>query len=104
MGSLKVEDYMTRDVITVSATDTVRDVISLIKNTKHDGFPVVKQGKIIGYVSSIDILLCDQQVKVADIMSAMSHDKKVLESKVRFVLLKAIGHAFVSDEVSPASR
>ncbi len=69
MGSLKVEDYMTRDVITVSATDTVRDVIILIKNTKHDGFPVVKQDKIIGYVSSIDILLCDQQVKVADIMS-----------------------------------
>ncbi|MGZ4913960.1 MAG: CBS domain-containing protein [Halobacteriota archaeon] len=60
---------MTRDVITVSATDTVREVINLIKNTKHDGFPVVKQGKIIGYVSSIDILLCDQQVNVADIMS-----------------------------------
>jgi len=69
MHSLKVEDYMTREVISVLATDTVSDVISLIKNTKHDGFPVVKERKIIGYVSSIDILLCDPQVKVADIMS-----------------------------------
>jgi len=69
MRSLKVEDYMTREVISVLATDTVSDVISLIKNTKHDGFPVVKEKKIIGYVSSIDILLCDPQVKVADIMS-----------------------------------
>jgi IMP dehydrogenase len=69
MRTLKVEDYMTREVISILATDTVSDVISLIKNTKHDGFPVVKEKKIIGYVSSIDILLCDPQVKVADIMS-----------------------------------
>jgi CBS domain-containing protein len=69
MSSVKVEDYMTRDVITVKATDTVKDVISLIKSTKHDGFPVVKSKKIIGYVSALDILLCDPSVKVADIMS-----------------------------------
>jgi CBS domain-containing protein len=69
MSSVKVEDYMTRDVITVKATDTVKDVISLIKSTKHDGFPVVKDKKIIGYVSALDILLCDPSVKVADIMS-----------------------------------
>ena len=69
MSSVKVEDYMTRDVITVKATDTVKDVISLIKSTKHDGFPVVKDEQIIGYVSALDILLCDPSVKVADIMS-----------------------------------
>jgi predicted transcriptional regulator len=68
MSSLKVEDYMTRDVITVKATDTVKDVISLIKSSKHDGFPVVKDKKIIGYVSSLDILLCGPTVKVAEIM------------------------------------
>src|SRR5665647_2461309 len=69
MSSIKVEDYMTRDVITVAATDTVKDVISLIRNTKHDGFPVVKDKKIIGYVSSLDILLCNPSIKVAEIMS-----------------------------------
>ncbi len=68
MSSIKVEDYMTRDVIAVKATDTVKDVISLIKSSKHDGFPVVKDKKIIGYVSSLDILLCDPMVKVAEIM------------------------------------
>ena len=69
MSSLKVEDYMTREVVTVSVSDTVKDVISLIKKTKHDGFPVVKDHKILGYVSSLDILLCDPSVKVSDIMS-----------------------------------
>jgi IMP dehydrogenase len=53
MSSLKVEDYMTRDVITVAATDTVKHVISLIKSTKHDGFPVVKD---LGQVKIQDLV------------------------------------------------
>jgi 3-dehydroquinate synthase len=35
-----------------------------------------------------------------DILQAMRHDKKVLNNKLRFVLLKAIGNAFITDEVS----
>ncbi|MBA7712929.1 hypothetical protein ES703_121923 [subsurface metagenome] len=31
----------------------------------------------------------------------MKHDKKVLKDRVRFVLLKSIGDAFITDEVSP---
>jgi 3-dehydroquinate synthase len=41
-------------------------------------------------------------LKVADIISAIKHDKKVQQDKVRFVLLKSIGDAFITDEVSPA--
>jgi len=36
------------------------------------------------------------------VMQAMQHDKKVLQDRVRFVLLKSIGNAFISDEVDPA--
>jgi 3-dehydroquinate synthase len=36
------------------------------------------------------------------VMEAMRHDKKVLQDKVRFVLLRTIGNAFVSDEVDPS--
>jgi len=36
------------------------------------------------------------------VMRAMQHDKKVLQDRVRFVLLKSIGDAFISDEVDPA--
>ena len=36
------------------------------------------------------------------IIQAMKHDKKVLKDKVRFVLLKSIGRALVTDEVSPS--
>jgi 3-dehydroquinate synthase len=36
------------------------------------------------------------------VMQAMQHDKKVRDDKIRFVLLKSIGNAFISDEVDPA--
>ena len=36
------------------------------------------------------------------VMDAMKHDKKVLHDRVRFVLLKAIGNAFISDDVDPS--
>ena len=41
-------------------------------------------------------------LNVAEIIQAMQHDKKVKQDKIRFVLLKSIGHAFITDEVSPS--
>ncbi|MFQ6122419.1 MAG: 3-dehydroquinate synthase [Dehalococcoidales bacterium] len=40
-------------------------------------------------------------LKLEEIIRAMKHDKKVLKDKARFVLLKSIGDAFITDEVSP---
>jgi len=41
-------------------------------------------------------------LKMEDITQAVKHDKKVLRDKVRFILLKSIGSAFITDEVSPS--
>ena len=41
-------------------------------------------------------------LKVAEIVQAMRHDKKVLRDKVRFILLRSIGSVFITDEVSPS--
>ncbi len=42
------------------------------------------------------------ELSVEEVVEAMKHDKKVLQDKVRFVLLKSIGNAFINDEVSPS--
>lgn len=39
-------------------------------------------------------------LNIHDIIQAMKHDKKVLQDKVRLVLLKSIGEAFITDKVS----
>ncbi len=69
MTKLRVADYMTRNVITLSPEDTVEDAIELIKKTGHDGFPVVdNRGKLVGYVSSIDLLRRDPKTRIRDVM------------------------------------
>jgi 3-dehydroquinate synthase len=42
------------------------------------------------------------ELDMAEVAQAMKHDKKVRQDKIRFVLLKSIGHAFITDEVSPS--
>ena len=42
MEKKQVSNYMTHDVVSVEASQTVGDVIRLIKTTGHDGFPVVR--------------------------------------------------------------
>ncbi len=39
-------------------------------------------------------------LKPEKLLSAMKHDKKVIEGKIRFALPKTIGEAFITDEVS----
>jgi CBS domain-containing protein len=65
----KVRDYMTTEVNTVSPENTVRDVIKLIRRTGHDGFPVVWEYRVIGYISAADMLEKGFDEKVSEIMS-----------------------------------
>lgn len=65
----KVKDYMTQEVDTVSLENTVRDVIELIRSTEHDGFPVVENGRVTGYISAAGLLEKGLDDKVSNIMS-----------------------------------
>ena len=42
------------------------------------------------------------EISVAAVIQAMKHDKKVSQDKIRFVLLKSIGDALITDQVSPS--
>jgi len=53
---LKVEEFMTKNVITVSPETNLSRVYEIIRETHHDCFPVVEHGKLIGRVSSDDVL------------------------------------------------
>ncbi|CAB3290231.1 Inosine-5'-monophosphate dehydrogenase [Methanocaldococcus lauensis] len=66
---VKVSEYMTKNVITVSKDNTVKDVIKLIKETGHNSFPVVENGKLIGIVSVNDIVGKDDNEKVENVMT-----------------------------------
>ena len=65
----KVKDYMTQEVDTVSPENSVKNVIDLIKKTGHHGFPVVDEGKVIGYISATRLLEKDITLKISDVMN-----------------------------------
>ncbi|MDP2845837.1 MAG: CBS domain-containing protein [Candidatus Methanoperedens sp.] len=65
----KVKDYMTQEVDTVSPEDTVKDVIDLIRKTGHDGFPVVEDSNVTGYVSAAGLLEKRLGEKISNVMS-----------------------------------
>lgn len=67
---IRVVDYMTRNVYTLSPEATVADAIKLIKETGHDSFPVVdSERRLVGYVSAVDIVGAKPETKIKDVMS-----------------------------------
>jgi len=56
MESVTVSEAMIRDVISVDASDTVKDVGLKIKSTNHRGFPVHdSEGKLVGIITRKDV-------------------------------------------------
>ncbi len=53
---LKVKDLMTPDVLTLAPNTSVREAAELLATEHVSGAPVVRLGKIIGMVSSRDLL------------------------------------------------
>jgi CBS domain-containing protein len=52
---LRLNEIMTKDVVTVSAELSVRDTMSLFSTRHITGAPVVSRGKVVGVVSLTDL-------------------------------------------------
>ncbi len=69
MDKKRVRDYMTYDVDTIDVHGSVQDVMDAIKRSTHDGFPVVENNEVVGYISARDLLFVTPDFPVADVMS-----------------------------------
>lgn len=98
---LRVGDYMTGKVITVSPEDTVMDVIKLTRQTGHDGFPVTSDGKVEGYISSLDMLLCESDEQVKTVMSRniiVAHPSMEINEVARVIFRLGVSKLPVVDD------
>jgi predicted transcriptional regulator len=66
---VSVREYMSTSVVALEPDATVADAIALIKETGHQGFPVVTDEKIIGVVTSTDLVLAKHREKIATVMT-----------------------------------
>ena len=64
-----VKDYMTRNVISVSPDTPTEDVIDLMKKSRHNSYPVVKDNRLVGIVTAFDIVSKNWHDYVHGIMS-----------------------------------
>ena len=69
MDKKRVRDYMTADVDSINTSQTARDVITAIKITSHDGFPIVDGNVVVGYIAARDLLFVHPDTPVREIMS-----------------------------------
>ena len=52
---MKVEEVMTREVITCSSADPIREIVKLMGENGISGLPVLDNGKLVGIVTEGDI-------------------------------------------------
>ncbi|MGD1004373.1 MAG: CBS domain-containing protein [Methanoregulaceae archaeon] len=69
MDKKKVRDYMTYDVASVDLIGTVKDVMEKIQTTKHDGFPVLSNNQVVGYIAARDLLFVPSETPIDKVMS-----------------------------------
>ncbi|MEE8167461.1 MAG: CBS domain-containing protein [Candidatus Hydrothermarchaeales archaeon] len=52
----KVKNYMSSKVITVKPEQTLDEVLKLVRESSHDGFPVVEDGRLVGIITIRDMV------------------------------------------------
>ena len=83
---VKVERYMTTDVAAVHPDQPISEVVKLMRAVHHDGFPVLDNGNLVGYISSYDLLMHDANHAVEEVMSTsllVAHPSMCLDDAAR---------------------
>ncbi|NGM69966.1 CBS domain-containing protein [Natronolimnobius sp. AArcel1] len=98
----RVEEYMTRDVVTVSPDAAVGDVATRIaESDKHSGFPVCERRRVEGFVSARDLLLADDDDPIFRVMTTdllVAHPEMKVTEAARVILRSGIQKLPVVDD------
>lgn len=101
-GKATVQEYMTREVATVSPDDTVKSVAERIAGSNnHSGFPVCDGRHVEGFVSARDLLLEDENEPIFKVMSddlLVAHPEMRVDDAARVILRSGIRRLPVVDD------
>ncbi len=101
-GKPTVEDYMTRDVATVSPDDTVGDIARRVaESADHSGFPVCEGRHVEGFVNAQDLLLEPDHEPIFRVMTTdllVAHPEMALTDAARVILRSGIERLPVVDD------
>jgi CIC family chloride channel protein len=108
LEKIKVEEAMKRDVLTASPESKIGSVLELIRSKGHSGFPVVKNGVLVGIVTLQDVekIAAEERKEkiVSDIMSReliTIYPQASLEEALELLIKQDIGRLMVVDPKEP---
>jgi IMP dehydrogenase len=100
--SARVKEYMTRDVATADADDTVGEVARRIAESDgHNGFPVTDGRRVEGFVTARDLLLAAQDAPIFTVMVedlVVAHPEMDVTDAARVILRSGIQKLPVVDD------
>lgn len=73
-----ISAYMSTDLVSFSPGDPVQKVIDTIRESGHEGFPVMDKGEFRGIITVCDVIGVDPMAQVGDAMTPV--DRAVLAS------------------------
>ena len=92
LGGVTVGDIMTRNVLTISPDITVEQLVSdYFLVNRHSGYPVVRDGKILGVVTLQSVRAIPKEMRTsARVEQAMSHGETMVSVKSNLSALDAL--------------
>jgi IMP dehydrogenase len=96
-----VKDYMTKNVISVSPDTPIEEVVTLMKESHHNSYPVVKNDKLVGMVTAFDIVAKGRKNLVSNIMSTklvVANENLSINDASRVMFRRGISRMPVVDE------
>ncbi|MFQ5815139.1 MAG: chloride channel protein [Candidatus Hydrothermarchaeaceae archaeon] len=104
LEKINVRDAMKREVSTALPESNIESVFELIRAKRHSGYPVVKDGELVGIVTLQDVEKVSEGdregKKVEDIMSKeliTIHPEATLEDALQILMKHDIGRLLVVD-------
>lgn len=102
---IRVEEVMTKDFPTISASMTVRQLFNIFTKTGYHGFPVTRDGKLCGIITLNDIRPITrrkgwQKLKVIDVATKnliVAYPEQTLDKVIVYMGEKQIGRVPVVD-------
>ncbi|MBN1642994.1 MAG: CBS domain-containing protein [Anaerolineae bacterium] len=83
---LRVEEVMTRDVVTVTPRNSMRDLEQILRERRISGTPVLAEGQLVGVVSIMDLIQALEVGRIDDpVRDHMTREIQVLYGDERVI-------------------
>ncbi len=77
---MKVKDVMNKNFIKISPNDIGGEVVQILYKERKNYAPVIEEGKLVGWITALDLLMGCKHSKIEDLMLLIDEIKILKEN------------------------